>query len=126
MGGGGGSVHEPPDLPLPLGQGEAGSRDRYCLVMSTAGYLVFYFILETNAGVDFKIEMSPHEKRANSNEFMEINETEFQSVSSLVRGRVKLSDVNHVSNVCQKDFFVKYSIKPRYIFYVLIGFLMVV
>ena len=51
--------------------------------------------------------MSPFEKRANSNEFLEISDTEFQSVSSLVRGRVKLSDVNHVSNVYQEDLFCK-------------------
>ena len=43
-------------------------------------------------------ESSPYDKRASSYEFVEISDSEFQSVSSLVRGRVKLSDVNHVSN----------------------------
>ena len=83
--------------------------------------IIIHFISETNAGVDFKIEMSPHEKRANSNEFIEINDPEFQSVSSLVRGRVKLTDVNHVSNVHQEDFFVYYLVKSQYLSCVLTG-----
>ena len=72
---------------------------KYCKHQRFNKVKIIHFISETNAGVDFKIEMSAYEKRANSNEFIEINDPEFQSVSSLVRGRVKLTDVNHVSNV---------------------------
>ena len=45
----------------------------------------------------FSPQLSAHEKRANSKEFIEVTETEFASVSESVRGRVKLADVNHVS-----------------------------
>jgi len=39
---------------------------------------------------------SAYDKRCASKHFLEITEDEFNSVSSLVRGRVKLSDVNSV------------------------------
>ena len=44
------------------------------------------------------IDISPAELRANSKECVEISEEEFQTVSTLVRGRVVLADVNKVRN----------------------------
>lgn len=41
-----------------------------------------------------QINESPYTKRKNQTEFMEISEDEFNTVSTLVRGRVKLGDVN--------------------------------
>ena len=44
------------------------------------------------------VELSASEKRqASPEEFLAVEEDEFQSVSSLVRGRVKLAEVNQVS-----------------------------
>lgn len=41
-------------------------------------------------------ELSPSERRKNSTECIEVTREEFESVSDLVRGRVKLLDVNQV------------------------------
>ena len=40
---------------------------------------------------------SPATKRKNETEFIPLTEEEFNQVSNLVRGRVKLEDVNNVS-----------------------------
>lgn len=42
------------------------------------------------------ISVSAYDKRKSSPEFIEINTDEFMSVSDLVRGRVKLEDLNRV------------------------------
>lgn len=42
------------------------------------------------------VEESPFSRRAESKEFLEIDEAEFNSVSSMIRGRVKLEEVNRV------------------------------
>lgn len=42
-------------------------------------------------------ECSASQRRQNTEEFVEVTNQEFQSVSSLIRGRVKLTDVNSVS-----------------------------
>ena len=41
--------------------------------------------------------LSPHERRRHCSECIDVDEEEFNSVSSLVRGRVKLAEVNQVS-----------------------------
>lgn len=46
--------------------------------------------------------ISPCELRAGSKEFIEITEDEFQSVSALIRGRVKLADVNKVRHLLMR------------------------
>ena len=55
--------------------------------------------------------LSASDRRVNSDAFIGIDDHEFMSVSSLVRGRVKLSEVNQVR-------FQKYTIHRRlhYIF----------
>ena len=40
--------------------------------------------------------LSPAERRAGSNEFIEITQAEFDTVSTLIKGRVKLVEVNMV------------------------------
>ena len=40
--------------------------------------------------------VSASERREGSDEMIEVNDEEFQSISSLVRGRVKLIEVNQV------------------------------
>ena len=41
--------------------------------------------------------MSPSQLRRTTNDYIEVTQQEFESVSSLIRGRVKLSEVNSVS-----------------------------
>lgn len=48
--------------------------------------------------------VSPVELRSNSNEFIEITESEFDSVSSLIKGRVKLVEVNMVYRILWRHF----------------------
>jgi hypothetical protein len=40
--------------------------------------------------------LSPAERRAGTNEFIEITQAEFDTVSTLIKGRVKLVEVNMV------------------------------
>ena len=42
-------------------------------------------------------DLTPYEKRCSSTELIEVTGAEFESVSSLIRGRVQLSEVNSVS-----------------------------
>ena len=52
-------------------------------------------------------DLSPEAKRKTSKELIEITQEEFDSVSSSVRGRLKLQDVNTVSAYLSR--FLKYS-----------------
>ncbi len=45
--------------------------------------------------------LSPYERRSGQDEVIEIDKDEFESVSSLVRGRVKLTEVNQVLHLCK-------------------------
>ena len=45
---------------------------------------------------DVKETLSPLEKRSQSSEFVELSAEELESVPALVKGRVKLTDVNMV------------------------------
>ena len=45
---------------------------------------------------DVKETLSPLEKRSQSSEFIELSAEELESVPALVKGRVKLTDVNMV------------------------------
>ncbi|XP_045173580.1 spindle and kinetochore-associated protein 2-like [Mercenaria mercenaria] len=49
-------------------------------------------------------EMSPSHKRKTTNEYVEVSEQEFESVSSLIRGRVKLTEVNSTYKVLWNHF----------------------
>ncbi|XP_061163631.1 spindle and kinetochore-associated protein 2-like [Saccostrea echinata] len=51
-----------------------------------------------------KETLSPAERRSQSSEFIELSEEEFDSVPSLVKGRVKLSDVNMTYRVLWRHF----------------------
>jgi hypothetical protein len=42
--------------------------------------------------------LSPAERRAGSNEFIEITQAEFDTVSTLIKGRVKLVEVNKIDD----------------------------
>ncbi|XP_056010311.1 spindle and kinetochore-associated protein 2-like isoform X2 [Ostrea edulis] len=48
--------------------------------------------------------LTPLERRSQSSEFIEVSEEEFESVSSLVRGRVKLSEVNMTYRILWRHF----------------------
>lgn len=43
-------------------------------------------------------QLSAHERRSQSSEFIEVSKEEFMSVSALVRGKAKLEEVNRVSD----------------------------
>ncbi|ELU13841.1 hypothetical protein CAPTEDRAFT_21245 [Capitella teleta] len=51
-------------------------------------------------------------KRSDSSELIEISETEFENVSSLVRGRVKRSEVNFTYRILWSHFKEKGNTKP--------------
>ncbi|ESP01508.1 hypothetical protein LOTGIDRAFT_238294 [Lottia gigantea] len=57
-------------------------------------------------------ELSASELRSQSKEFVEVSDDEFQSVSELVRGRVKLADVNSVYQVLWRYFKEEKNKKP--------------
>ncbi|XP_056010336.1 spindle and kinetochore-associated protein 2-like isoform X5 [Ostrea edulis] len=50
------------------------------------------------------VEVKETERRSQSSEFIEVSEEEFESVSSLVRGRVKLSEVNMTYRILWRHF----------------------
>ncbi|XP_078336002.1 SKA complex subunit 2-like isoform X2 [Crassostrea virginica] len=54
--------------------------------------------------IDVKETLSPLEKRSQSSEFIELSAEELESVPALVKGRVKLTDVNMVYRVLWRHF----------------------
>ena len=60
-------------------------------------YRLSLYLAETKVCETAAVQaVSPYARRADSDDLIDIDDDEFQTVSSVIRGRAKLADVNHV------------------------------